>query len=405
MKIAFVTHFRPSQLERCLYPEDAIRAQGVVGRFNSPVANLVPELLRLGHHVSIVCAESGACETVCFKGPGLEIYVVPHRDNMSISMWTVFRAERKKITAVLSEIQPDIVHGQWTHTGHSLAALDSGFPCVVTIHDAALTCAWFNKGRHPVNIFRQLLFLRDTFEVAKRARYAIGVSPYTINHFKKVFRFGGESFVVPNALSFGCVPQKRRREFNTVCPIFIDVAAWGNIKNTKTLLKAFSVVLNEIPEARLILHGNGLDENGLGHQWARRHGLERNVDFRGYADRNTMNCSFVEADVFVHLAYYETFCMAMAEAIGAGLPVIIGDRGGAPWVVGDSSAAIKVNPVSVGKVVESMLKLVDNYEQIHESLPELQTAMVERFAPARVADELIDAYTHIMDENCRGLKK
>ena len=61
---------------------------------------------------------------------------------------------------------------------------------------------------------------------------------------------------------------------------------------------------------------------------ARELGVETFVTFRGFRDPEGVQEDLRAADVFVLPTVSETFCVAAAEALAAGRPVVMGDRGG-----------------------------------------------------------------------------
>lgn len=97
-------------------------------------------------------------------------------------------------------------------------------------------------------------------------------------------------------------------------------------KRWDVVLDAFAAVRKE-RSARLVLFGDGPERAGIE---ARARAIGGDVRVMGFVeDRATLAAALASADVLVHGSPYETFGFAIAEAMSAGLPVVVPDAGGA----------------------------------------------------------------------------
>lgn len=394
MHIGFVCHFKPALVESLLDAPSRPLSREAGGRDNVPVANLIPALLQRGHRVTVFSAEPSVPRPLTLSGPGLTLVLVPHRPNALATALDHFRQERAALVAAIREAGPDLVHGHWTQNGHSLAALDSGLPAVVTVHDAALACEWLNRGYRPDRLLIGLQRLLMTRQVIRRSRRLIAVSPYVTAHVKRVFRFSGDLNVIPNPLPFAdYVPLRaaRTRTCDPARPVFADIAGWGRLKNVTTLLRAFRLVRNRLPGARLILFGNGLEERGRGWSWADPRGLADGVEFRGprpHAD--LLNSLANEADALVHLARIESFGMTLCEALALDIPVIAGNNSGIPWTLQPLTDGLLRDVTDPDEAGAAMLKLVE--KGCSKPDPNVRATLEARFDSAVVAARLETLY-------------
>ena len=400
MHIGLVTHFDVSQITGQLKPFYKPKARVVRGRTNSPVTNLLPAYLEAGFRVSIFAAEKTVDKPTEFHGNNLSVYLVPHRRNLLSTKMDSFRKERRALVDSIKRVNPDIVHGQWTHTGHSLAALDSGWPCVITIHDAAMRAAWLNRGLRPSIIMHQMMFLLDTLKVIYRAGTLIGVSPYTIEHIRRFFCYQRDAHVIPNGQEIfdnQDMIGRNRVKFNPDKPVFIDISQWGRLKNVKMLLKAFKRFRKEKPKAKLLLYGYGLEPVGPGYTWARKYGYAKGVEFRGYVQTSVLNRALAqEADIFIHLSHTETWGMTICEAALQGLPIIVGNCGGIPWMLSNSSRAEFVNPCSLADAVRAMGRVCDNFDQYCDGMERLQKRIRNDYCPKNIVKQLAMVYKKLI---------
>src|SRR3569833_1773156 len=105
-------------------------------------------------------------------------------------------------------------------------------------------------------------------------------------------------------------------------PLVTYVGRVAHEKNIEFLVKVFVEVRKAIPEAMLVIAGEGPAREPL-IQMVVRLGLEQDVHFAGYLDRNTglLDC-YAAADVFVFASRTETQGLVLLEAMAQGTPVV-----------------------------------------------------------------------------------
>lgn len=113
-------------------------------------------------------------------------------------------------------------------------------------------------------------------------------------------------------------------------PTIVCVAALRPEKGHDTLLAAFSAVLDVIPDARLVLVGDGPERRVLEATIAAA-GITASVELRGRVAEVWPHLA--DADVFVLASPAEALGIAIMEAMAAGLPVVATDVGGIPELV------------------------------------------------------------------------
>lgn len=115
---------------------------------------------------------------------------------------------------------------------------------------------------------------------------------------------------------------------------------------------------------RLVIVGEGTDRKRL-EQQTRRLNLQDRVTFRGRLSRSEVDAELVQADIFLFPSMHDEAGVAVAEAIGAGLPVVCLDIGGPPVIAAKAGIAVCPKPVATLPV-----RLADAIGQVREvSLP------------------------------------
>lgn len=124
-------------------------------------------------------------------------------------------------------------------------------------------------------------------------------------------------------------------------PVIGIVARLTPIKDHKTLLKAFSKFLNNIPEAILLIVGDGELRDKLKNE-ATGLSLNSNVVFLG--ERKDIPDLLNVMDVFVLSSLNEGHNIALLEAMSTALPVVATNVGGSREVVLDGITGYLISP-------------------------------------------------------------
>ncbi|MEM3573400.1 MAG: glycosyltransferase family 1 protein, partial [Nitrososphaeria archaeon] len=115
-------------------------------------------------------------------------------------------------------------------------------------------------------------------------------------------------------------------------PIILNVGSEEPRKNIPTLLKAFKVLVNDVPDALLVRVG---ERTASMKSLINALGLQSKVMYRK-ASPNEVALYYNAADLLAYPSYYEGFGNPPLEAMSSGLPVIAGNRTSIPEVVGDA---------------------------------------------------------------------
>lgn len=138
-------------------------------------------------------------------------------------------------------------------------------------------------------------------------------------------------------------------------PTVLFVGRLVKEKDPLTLLKAFSLLLNRIPEARLQMVGNGRLRYRL-RSFLRKNGMEACVelipgtrDIRGYLRRSW---------VFAMASCQEASPNVIIEAMSSELPVVATRVGGIPEIVLEGRTGLLVEPGSPKSFAEALERLL-----------------------------------------------
>ncbi|WP_338898242.1 glycosyltransferase family 4 protein [Streptomyces sp. TG1A-60] len=307
-----------------------------------------------GHRVTVFAMSHEVTSRAVFGSERLQLVVTPMRPSRQVR--DLYRYERRQLAAALREHPTDVVSAHWTYE-YARAAIASGRLAFVTARDTPLRCAWEMRDAYR--------WLRHTqaLPAVHRATALSANSPYTARHLRRCLGVRRPIEVIPNGVRTDALP--------TLCapppgdtPVFAAaLQGWGPMKNTRALLRAFTLVRTRIPRARLLLLGSDHGPGGPAQAWAAARETTAGVEFAGQLPHAAMlDRLATEAHVLVHPSRLESFSMICAEAMGMGLPVVAGRRSGAvPWVVGDAGLLVDIDRPD--RIAEAMTALARDDEQ------------------------------------------
>ena len=262
----------------------------------------------------------------------------------------------------------DLVHAHFhsNAAGLSMVRRVLGIPYVVTEHSSRLMA-------------RPGLPVRP--RVARRAgrtyrsAAAVTVVSHALKQSLSELGLDGPFVVVPNPVDVARFGPPRRRTAGPVRLVAVGRLIPG--KGFDVLLEALALVRAEGHDVTLKLAGTGPLEGEL-LRLRERLGVRDAVRFLGALDREGVAEILTRSDVFVSASRIETFGVAIAEALCAGLPVVATRVGGVPEVI----------PESCGVLVP-----VDDVPALAAGIAEM-AASLSRYDPQRIAGAARQRYSY-----------
>jgi len=175
--------------------------------------------------------------------------------------------------------------------------------------------------------------------------------------------------------------------------VIVQVARLDYLKDHATAIRALERVVQQRPEARLLLVGEGPQREAI-QEWVRLRGLEGQVRLLGL--RSDIPRLLSASDLFMLTSISEGIPLTIIEAMAAGLPVVATRVGGVPEMVDDGDTGLLVSAGDDRALAESILRLAD--------VPALRNEMGERGRSRSLtrfsADTMHAAYARHYQEMC-----
>jgi glycosyltransferase involved in cell wall biosynthesis len=260
----------------------------------------------------------------------------------------------------------DLLHAIWLHEPGSVA-LAAGkllrVPVVVSIGGAEVAnipSIAYGGMRSPRGRIMHRWALRQACIVTGGSRYVIERMLHQMRHPPATVRLAP---LPVNARAFETPARPRRCDPNA--PQLFHAASLIPVKDQQTLLRAFRMILDEIPGARLTIAG----EDPFGH-WAGLErlrdelGLRRSVTFLGHVEHGDMPALYARADAFLLSSLHESQGMVVLEAAASGVPTVGTAVGAVADLAPDCAIAVPIRDASA--IARETCALLRDPSRLHE---------------------------------------
>jgi len=277
-----------------------------------------------------------------------------------------------EIKKILKTFQPDVIHSQTCDPigiaiGHYAREFDT--PLVTTGHT------------YPDQITAQLAALKMVKKPLDMA-----LTSYLVNYQRH-----SDYATMPTEMAIEDLIRKRRREFQvpvealsngvdltafnpgranieiykkyklpTDRPIALHVGRVDPEKSISTVIEAFAQALEKVPEALLVIVGDGTDRGHL-EELVQYYEIENNVKFLGRVMPPALNELYKVGDVFVTASEIETQGIVLIEAAATGLPLVAVDKGAVAEVCKNEENGFLCQPGGdVDGIAEGLVKILSD---------------------------------------------
>jgi 1,4-alpha-glucan branching enzyme len=319
-----------------------------VGGLARHVNDLSRALARIGENIHVItCPVEGADDYQLVGGVHVHRVSSLELTSADFMEWVeqLNKAMVKKAADLMNRETFDIIHAHdWLVQDAAIQlSLDSRLPLTATIH---ATEYGRNRGIHN-DIQRRIYNLEA--RLVKSADAVICCSNYMVQEITRLFGVTRKKlFLIPNGVdpaNLG-IPRQLVPGEKEPCPGVKTILFIGRLvpeKGVQVLLEAFSLLLPQLPDLKLLVGGTGPYLNYLKTR-SEEIGLTGKIEFMGFLDEEQRNYHLKQADVAVFPSLYEPFGIVALEAMAAQIPVIVSDTGGLSEVVTHGIDGYKAPP-------------------------------------------------------------
>jgi len=181
--------------------------------------------------------------------------------------------------------------------------------------------------------------------------------------------------------------------------LFIGRLTW--VKGADTLVRAMPMILNEVPNAKLVILGKGDQEEMIKHLIGHL-GIQNNVKtYFEYVDEKERLLYYAACNIAVFPSKYEPFGIVCTEAMSMEKPVIVGAKGISGFreqiiPSGSDRCGAHVNPDDPYDIAKFAIEMLKSETLRKELGRNARKRVLERYTLDKVAEETIEIYKELV---------
>jgi glycosyltransferase involved in cell wall biosynthesis len=282
-----------------------------------------------------------------------------------------------RIGRLLRSGEYQLVHSHLVHADWHAALASTRAPGVALV-----------STKHNDNPFRRT----HPFRIVERAAANRCAATITISESLREFTLRytrPRSDVVTVMYGLNAPSQAPERCSESEIPTLLAVARLVRQKGLDVLVRAMTPIVAAVPEARLLIAGEGPERAAL-ETLVGELELARSVSLLGH--RDDIQSLMCHAWLLVHPARWEGFGLVLLEAMQVGLPIVATDVSAIPEIVVSGVTGRLVPPDEPAAVAEAVIDtLCDERFRRHAGARGFER-LVGRFSAARMAGETAAIY-------------
>ena len=380
----------------------------IVGGIARHVAELYPEIIKLGHEVHLLTVEFGSAPKY-EEVEGIHVYRCPVARGNDFFHWVANMNHSMGSLGgkLLQNSNFDSIHAHDWLVGDAAIALKHNFklPLVATIH--ATEYGRYN-GIH--NIRQQYINGKEKI-LSHEAWRIIVCSEYMRDEIQRVFQSPPDKIdVVFN----GIRPEKKHHDANFNRISFRRRFANDSEKivyyvGRMTYEKGISVLLNAAPKVMSVMGGGvkfiiigGGNTSRLQHQ-ANTLGIWEQCYFTGFMSDTDLDKFQTIADCAVFPSLYEPFGIVALESFAARVPVVVSNTGGLPEVVKHDFTGVVTRANDPDSLTWGILQVLKNPSYAEHLVHNAYESIHQRFSWDKLACQTLAVYQQVAVERSQAI--
>ena len=193
---------------------------------------------------------------------------------------------------------------------------------------------------------------------------------------------------------------RRQLGVDPTTPLVITINKLIPRKNVDVFLRAMARVIDQVPEARGVVVGDGPSRSSL-MELRDRLGLEDRVQFTGFLPEYSMVMSYYSAaDVYVFLEKNVPFGLTVLEAGSSGCPVVAVQGGGTRDTVvdGETGFLVEDKPIDPDEVAQRIVTLLQD-QALRQRMGDQGRENVKRFSSFETGNRFLANLVSLAEEH------
>ncbi len=182
------------------------------------------------------------------------------------------------------------------------------------------------------------------------------------------------------------------RERDPLKPVFLSNRNFEPHYQISDILRAFQIVQNKIPDAKLLIAGSGSEDAKL-KNFAENLEL-KNTEFLGRIGQNEMPEIYNNADIYLNSSIVDNMPLSFIEAFSCGLPIVSTDAGGIPYICENGETALLVEKNNFEELAEKAITLLSDNKLAQKIIAQARQSCV-KYSQETVYLEWLNIYQNL----------
>jgi glycosyltransferase involved in cell wall biosynthesis len=300
-------------------------------------------------------------------------------------------AYREKLEHLIAENKIDIIempdYNDYVRFCHSYVPFPKlSIPVVVKLNGSNNYFAKEAGKQVPAHV------LQMEQDILKQAAGVSSASQYTAIKTAEYLSYSNKIEILYNGINT-CIPE---REIIRNPKQVIFTGSLVQKKGIYQLAKAWNIVYQTMPDARLVIAGKGPQQKVKA--LLSKEAIT-SVSFTGHVDEYTLYNHLFDSAISVFPSYAEAFALAPLEAMACGTAVINSNRTSGPELTDDKLNGLLINPDDINQIAEAILYLLQNPEVAQTIAKKGNEKVKQNFDIVRIAEQNLEFYEAVLSDN------
>lgn len=312
---------------------------------------------------------------------GLRVFILPFfsarrfRNIQGLITHSIYLLNRKKIAAILSAAEPDVIHAQYIYPDGLLAYWlfkKHGIPYVITTHNELF-------------YFRHLVSRRFAMRILRSASAILPINFASYSFFTSTGLSGTR--LLP--LGFHKTFLRQQKEVPAGPVKIVTIAELISLKNIDKVIRAIAMLGNDLQLTYTII-GRGPEKQRL-QALVTENGLRDRIHFIEHIPHDQIADELYKHDIFIMPSYVETFGRVYFEAMAMGIPIICAKNSGIFGYFKEGVEGFSVDHRNI-EDISNLLKFLVTHPAERLQVGLQGKKMVENYTWDRIASVLHERY-------------
>ena len=178
-------------------------------------------------------------------------------------------------------------------------------------------------------------------------------------------------------------------------PVFISAKNLEEYSNIGSIIRAFAIIKEKFPAARLLITGDGPQKSYL--KSLVKDLSVSNVEFLEGLSNEEMPGVYRRASIFLHATKIESFGIALVEALASGVPVVSTNVGGIPDIIKDEVNGYLIEFDDHTAMAERVIKLLED-RNLHAQFVEEGLKTAKQYSGSVLAPKIAALINHLTEK-------